>query len=111
MEAVSLGSIQEADDVIRVGDGPENVLLLIVGDNTGLQFGEVVGSTADPDEYGGVLLLVGVLEDLVEAVLAVLERRFESDQGVDVGSDSELLHDVAGLEHVPRPFLGFGASV
>lgn len=112
VEAFSLGSIQEPDDVIRVRNGAENELFLpagggIVGDDTGLELRELVGSTSDPNHNGGVLLLICVLEDLLDPTLATLERRFESDLGARGGSDSELLDDIAGLEHVAGPLVGF----
>lgn len=83
LEALGFGSIQEANEVVRISDGPEDEVLLpggIVGDDAGLQLSELVGSTANTDKDGGVLLLVRILEDLVDTALAVLKRRFEPDQ-------------------------------
>lgn len=113
LETVGFGSIRESNDVVRVSDGAENVLLLpggVVGNDAGLQLGELVGSAANPNEDGCLFLLVRVLEDLVDAAFPVFEGRFEAYKRVGGSSDSKLFHDVSALKHVPGPLICFGAS-
>lgn len=113
LETLGFGSIKEANDVVRIGDGTENVELLpggIIGNDTGLQLGEVVGSTSNSNEDGGFFLLVRVLEDFVDGGFAVFEGRFEADKGVRGVSDTKLFDDVTGLKHVAGPLVGFGTS-
>lgn len=108
VEAVGLGPIQEADGVIGIGDGPEHVMLPaggVVGDDAGLQLDELVPAPADPDEDGGVLGLEGAMQDLLHPAPPVLERRLHGYRA----PDAELLHDVAGLQHVGGPLVRLGA--
>lgn len=83
----------------------------IVGDNTRLQLGELVGSSANQNKDRGVFLLVGVLQDSINATLAVFKRRSEADKRVRRSSDSKLFDDVSGLKHVSGPLVGFGTSL
>lgn len=114
LEALGFSSIKEANDVVRVSDGTENVLLLpggIIGNDAGLQLGELVGSTSNSNSDGGFFSLVRVLEDFVDGGFAVFEGRFEADKGIGGVSDSKLFDDVTGLKHVTGPLLGFGTSL
>lgn len=109
LKALGLAPIQEPDGVVRIGDGPEHVMLLsggIVGDDASLQLSKLVATSADSDQNGGVLGLEGTVKNLLNAVPAVLERRLDAYGA----SDSELLHDVSRLQHIGGPLIGFGAS-
>lgn len=104
VEAIGLGAIEEADGVIGVVDGSEHVLLLaggVVGDDAGLELGELVPAAADADEDGGVLCPKRAVEDLLDAAPPVLERRFHGYRG----PDPELLHYVPRLQHVSGPLV------
>lgn len=109
LKALGLGPIQETDGVVRIGNGPEHVMLLsggIVGDDASLQLRKLVATSANSDQNGGVLGLEGTVENLLNAAPAVLERRLDGYGA----SDSELLDYVSGLEHIGGPLIGFGAS-
>jgi len=113
LETLGFSPIREPNDVVRVGDGTENVLLLpvgIVGNDAGLQLGELVGSTSNSDEDGGFFSLVRGLEDFVDGGFALFEGRLEADKGVGGVSDPKLFDDVTGLKHVTGPLVGFGTS-
>lgn len=86
VEAFGLGTIHEPDHVVRVSDGTENVLLFsggIVGDNTGLQLGEVVSATADPNQDGSLFFLERSVQNLLDSGAAVLERGSDAERGAD----------------------------
>lgn len=114
LETLGFSSVQEPNNVVRISDGAENIVLLpgrIVGNDTSLQLGELMGSSANPNEDRGLFLLVRVLQDSADATLAVFERRLEADKRVRRVSDSKLFDDVAGLKHVSGPLVGFGTSL
>lgn len=95
IQALRLGPIGEPHGVVGVVDGPQHVLFPaggVVGDEAGLQLSEVVAAAAYADVDGSALELEGVVEELLQAGSAVLERRLE-----DHVPDSELLDDIAGL--------------
>lgn len=109
IQALALHPVDEADGVVRVVDSPEHVLLppheLVPGHYARLELREVVGPSPDPDPNRGLLLPVRTVQNLLDAGFPVFEGRFN-----DHVPDSQLLHYVAGLEHVARPFVGLGAA-
>ena len=86
VEAFRLGAIHEPNNVIRVTDGPENVLLSsggIVGDNTGLELGKVVSATADSNQDGSLFVLEGIVQNFLNSGAAMLERGSNTKRGTD----------------------------
>lgn len=120
LQALGLRAINETDGVIRICDRPEDVLLLssgVVGDDAGLQLGELVGASPNADENRGLLLLEGVVEDLLDAAPAVLERLSEVEDRSGASAtartntaDPKLLDDVSSLEEIAGPLVGLGAA-
>lgn len=108
-EALALRSIKESHSVIGVINGTQYVLSppheLIAGHNTRLQLCVIVGPAADSDMDRSLLLPERVVHNPLHAGFPILERR-----GDDHVADSQLLHYVAGLQHIPGPLFGFGAS-
>lgn len=105
VEAIGLGPIQEPNGVVRIVDGAEHILLPaggFVGDDAGMELRELVAAAADSDEDRGILCPKRAMENLLDAAPAILEGRFDGDRG----PDPELLHYVAGLEHVVGPLVG-----
>lgn len=80
LEAMGFRSVQEPDGVIRISNRPEHVLFLsrrVNGHDASMQLGELVRAPANTDENRGLLLLERVVESLLDAAPAVLERRRE----------------------------------
>lgn len=109
VETVGLGPIQEADGVIRIGNGPEHVMLLsagIIGDDASLQLGKLVPTSANTDKNRGVLGLERAMKNLLYTAPAVLKG---GPNGYG-GAYAELLNYVAGLKHVGGPLIARGAA-